>query len=59
MLKNIKIISAEDKLNKIIYNNKSISRFGDSEFHLIFGLEIKFQKSNKKTFKKIKRCFTE
>ncbi len=46
ILKNIKIFSAEDTLNEIIYNNKSISRFGDGEFNLIFGIGINFQISN-------------
>jgi hypothetical protein len=53
MLKNIKIISAEDTLNEIIYNNKSISRFGDGEFNLIFGRGIKFQKTNKNLSKRL------
>lgn len=54
ILKNIKIISAEDTLNEIIYNNKSISRFGDGEFNLIFGIGIKFQKRNKNISKRLK-----
>ena len=54
ILKNIKIISAEDTLNEIIYNNKSISRFGDGEFNLIFGRGIKFQKTNKNLSKRLK-----
>ena len=46
LLKDIKIFSAEDTLNEIIYNNKSISRFGDGEFNLIFGIGIGFQTAN-------------
>ena len=39
-------MSPEDTINEIIYNNKSISRFGDGEFTLIFGYGISFQKEN-------------
>ena len=34
-------------MSQIIKNKKSISRFGDGEFQLIFGRSIRFQKSNK------------
>ena len=47
ILEGLKIVSPEDTLNEIIYNNKSISRFGDGEFSLIFGNDIGFQKTNK------------
>ena len=46
ILKNIKMFSAEDTFNEIIYNNKSTSRFGDGECNLIFGIGINFQISN-------------
>ncbi len=38
--KDFKIISREDTLNSIINNKKSIARFGDGEFDLIFGKSI-------------------
>ena len=40
-------------MNEIIINNKSISRFGDGEFGLIFGYDIGFQKYNEKLSKKL------
>ena len=43
----LNIASDEETLNQIIYNKKSISRFGDGEFELIFGHNISFQDSNK------------
>ena len=46
ILEGLKILSPDDTLNEIIYNNKSISRFGDGEFSLIFGYNIGFQKTN-------------
>ena len=54
LLKNLKIFSPEDTLSEIIYNNKSISRFGDGEFNLIFGIGIKFQRANKNLSKRLK-----
>ena len=37
------IASREKTLNEIIFNNKSITRFGDGEFEIIFGNKILFQ----------------
>ena len=48
IFKNIKIRPTEETLNEIIYNNKSISRFGDGEFLLAIGKNIPFQKCQKK-----------
>jgi hypothetical protein len=48
IFKNIKIRPTEETLNEIIYNNKSISRFGDGEFLLAIGKNIPFQKCKKK-----------
>ena len=42
----LQIASDEETLNQIINNNKSISRFGDGEFLIIFGESLVFQKSN-------------
>jgi hypothetical protein len=49
----LKVFSEEETLNEIIVNNKSISRFGDGEFELIFGNSISFQKYNKTLSKKL------
>ena len=43
----LKIFSDKETLNQIIKYKKSISRFGDGEFRLILGKNIRFQKSNK------------
>ena len=47
LFKSIKIKSVDETLDEIIINKKSISRFGDGEFMLLFGKNIKFQKYNK------------
>lgn len=47
LLKSIKIHSIKETLKEIIANRASIARFGDGEFNLIFGNDIKFQKFNK------------
>ena len=44
LFKDINIISTENTLNEIIRYNKSISRYGDGEFSIIFGHNINFQK---------------
>ena len=54
IFKGFTIISPEDTLNEIIYNNKSIARFGDGEFQIIFGNNIGFQSSNKKLSNRLK-----
>ena len=43
LFKDLKIISKENTLNEIIKYNRSISRYGDGEFSLIFGQGINFQ----------------
>ena len=43
----LKIASREETLKEIINNHKSIARFGDGEFLIIFGQRIGFQKVNK------------
>lgn len=47
IFKGLKIISKEKTLDEIIYNKKSITRFGDGEFRLIFGDKAGFQIYNK------------
>ena len=47
IFKGLKVFSDEETLNEIIINNKSIARYGDGEFSLIFGYGIGFQKYNK------------
>ena len=51
----LNILSPEETLDEIINNNRSISRYGDGEFDLIFGKGIGFQKFNKILTKKLKR----
>lgn len=55
LFKGLKIKSPEDTVNKIIKNNCSISRFGDGEFFLMFGIKIPFQIPNKKLIKRLKQ----
>ena len=43
----LQIASREETLDEIIINNKSIARFGDGEFMIMFGKRIGFQKVNK------------
>ena len=43
ILGNYKIASAEDTMEKLINENCSISRYGDGEFKLIFGISIGYQ----------------
>lgn len=47
IFKGLEILSDDETVNEIIKYNKSISRFGDGEFRLMFGVNIKFQKVNK------------
>jgi glycosyltransferase family protein len=54
IFKGLHIVSPEETLDEIIKFNKSISRFGDGEFSLIFGISINFQKANKLLSKKLK-----
>lgn len=42
-----KIKTAEETLNEIINTNKSIARFGDGEFNLIWGEDLPFQSFSK------------
>lgn len=49
----LKIHSANDTLDEIIINNKSISRFGDGEFSLIYGKDNYFQNYNIKLRKRL------
>ena len=44
LFKDIKVMSNDDTLNEIINHKKSIARFGDGEFEIIFGKGIGFQK---------------
>jgi len=44
----LNIIPKENTLDELIYNNKSIVRFGDGEYDLIFGRKISFQEYDEK-----------
>lgn len=39
----IHVMSIEDTIHEIIENHKSISRFGDGEFSLVYGMDINYQ----------------
>ena len=55
ILNQIKILSPIDTLNEIIYNNKSISRFGVCEFNIINGKNrCNFQKYEKNLSERLK-----
>ena len=43
----LNIATREETLDEIIYNNKSLARFGDGEFNLMFGWRNGFQNENK------------
>jgi len=51
----LKILSPIDTLNEIINNNKSIARFGNGDFDIIFGKREGFQKKNKRLSKRLKK----
>ena len=53
ILEGLKIVSTEDTIKEIIQFNKSISRYGDGEFSLIFGISINFQEFNERLSKKL------
>ena len=57
----LNILSEEETLDEIIKKNKSISRFGDGEFELIFGKVkgIGFQKANKILSKKLREVLKQ
>jgi glycosyltransferase family protein len=57
ILDNLKILTDDQTLDEIINNNKSISRFGDGEFDIMFDRKIKFQKSDKLLSKRLKSVF--
>jgi len=55
ILNNLNILTPEETVNEIIYKNKSIARFGDVEFDLIFGIDKKdFQNTNKNLTERLK-----
>lgn len=47
LFKSLKYISREETMNELIYNKKSITRVGDGEFNIMFGLNTAFQQYNK------------
>ena len=54
MLNNLKILTPDQTLDDIIYKKKSIERYGDGEYQIIFGNNIRFQKFNQTLSKKLK-----
>jgi glycosyltransferase family protein len=59
IFKGLNILSEEETLDEIIKKNKSISRFGDGEYDLIYGKDIKFQKKNKLLAKKLREVLKQ
>jgi len=58
IINNIKILSMDKTLDEIILKNKSIARFGDGEFNIMFGKSMKgYQNSNKKIANRLKEVF--
>ena len=53
IFKGLNIVSKEKTLDEIIYKHKSIARFGDGEYRIIFGKNAFFQKYNKILAKKL------
>ena len=53
IFKGLKIVSNEKTLDEIIYKNKSISRYGDGEYRIIFGENIVFQKADQQLRNKL------
>ena len=49
----LKIESPEDTIQEIIKYNKSISRFGDGEYDIIFGSDINYQEYNERLSKRL------
>ena len=54
ILKGVKIKTPEETLDKLINENCSISRLGDGEFDLIWGIDIQYQNVNDKLVKKLR-----
>ncbi len=53
IFKGLKIVSKEKTLNEIIVNRKSITRFGDGEYRIIYGEKAGFQNYNETLSKKL------
>ena len=53
IFKGLKIVSNDKTLDEIIYKNKSISRFGDGEYRIIFGENIVFQTADQQLRNKL------
>lgn len=49
-----KVYSIEKTIDDLLHSNKSISRFGDGEFHLCLGQAINFQSSSPSLQKRLK-----
>ena len=53
LFRNLYIVPTEETLNEMIKNKKSISRFSDGEFYLIYGSSIRFQEYDKNLSKRL------
>lgn len=54
-MNNLNILSADQTLDEILFYNKSIARYGDGEFDIIFGIDKGFQKAKKRLSNKLKK----
>lgn len=55
----VHVLSTQETLNRIYLENKSISRFGDGEFNLVFGNSLKFQDYNDDICDDLKRVLSD
>ena len=53
IFKGLNIIQKEKTLDEIIYNHKSLARFGDGEYRIIFGNNAFFQRYNETLAKRL------
>ena len=53
IFKSIKYKLNDETLNELLYHHKSIARFGDGEFEMIFGKKLGFQEFNEKLKEKL------
>ena len=54
ILDGFKIASQEETIEELLKGRKSIARFGDGEFDMIYGIGMKYQKYNEKLSKRLK-----
>lgn len=58
ILEGFKIKSPEETIDEIVKYNKSIARFGDGEFDMIYGIGMKYQVYDKKLAERLKKVLS-